>query len=93
MVVVNQALHGNTKVRGRLANSHFSPLLQSFLTQLVNCCRNVHFPQWSFGVTCWEVFSGGKNPYSGIGPMAVVELLERGERMTPPNNAACTKKM
>lgn len=45
------------------------------------------------GVTCWEVFSGGKNPYPGLSPMCVVDMLDRGERMAQPSNAACTKKM
>ncbi len=49
--------------------------------------------QWAYGVTCWEVFSGGKKPYPGVSPMSVVELLEGGERLTYPNNAACTKRM
>jgi serine/threonine protein kinase len=45
---------------------------------------------WSFGVTCWEVFSGGKEPYGGIMPMAILKLLEQGQRMDKPNNNACS---
>ena len=49
--------------------------------------------QWSFGVTCWEVFTGGKQSYPGIHPLQVPELLESGQRMTVPDNATCTKEM
>jgi serine/threonine protein kinase len=45
---------------------------------------------WSFGVTCWEVFSGGKEPYGGINPMSILNLLEQGQRLTKPNNNACS---
>ena len=46
--------------------------------------------QWSFGVTCWEVFSGGKQPYPGISPLSLHWLLEEGQRLEKPNNAACS---
>ena len=49
--------------------------------------------QWSFGVTCWEVFSGGTIPYGGIGPLALVQLLCDGERLSKPSNSACTDEM
>ena len=49
--------------------------------------------QWSFGVTCWEVFTGGKQPYPGIRPLQVSELLESGQRMSIPANSACSKEM
>ena len=44
--------------------------------------------QWSFGVTCWEIYSGGKTPYAGVEPMSLVELLEAGRRLDKPKNAA-----
>jgi len=47
--------------------------------------------QWSFGVTCWEVFSAGKTPYPGVNPMTLVRMLEGGERLDMPINAACPK--
>jgi len=28
--------------------------------------------QCSYGVTCWEVFTGGQIPYSGISPVALL---------------------
>lgn len=46
--------------------------------------------QWSFGVTCWEVFSGGKVPYGGLSPTYMPKLLKDGERMGAPINAACS---
>ena len=45
--------------------------------------------QWSYGVTCWEVFSAGKAPYPGINPVSLVRVLEDGERLEKPVNAAC----
>lgn len=49
--------------------------------------------QWSFGITCWEVFSGGKVPYGGIKPLSILGMLEAGHRMNKPANAACSKEM
>ena len=51
------------------------------------------FVQWSFGVTCWEVFSLGRNPYPGVGPFSIIRYLERGERLDKPLNAACSQEM
>ena len=49
---------------------------------------NAHL-QWSFGVTCWEVFNAGKTPYPGINPLSLVRSLEEGERLEKPYNTAC----
>ena len=49
--------------------------------------------QWSFGITCWEIFSGGKTPYPGVDPLSLVQLLENGRRLDKPLNAACTDTM
>lgn len=46
--------------------------------------------QWAFGVTSWEIFSGGKTPHTTINPMNLLKLLENGYRMEKPTNAACT---
>ncbi|CAI8006720.1 Tyrosine-protein kinase transforming protein SEA [Geodia barretti] len=48
---------------------------------------------WSFGVTCWEVFSLGKNPYPGVDPFSLIRYLERGERLDKPLNAACSQEI
>ena len=53
-------------------------------------CLNL---QWSFGVTMWEIFSGGKTPYPGTDPPTLLQTLEKGERMPQPENAACTEEM
>ena len=52
-----------------------------------------HTFQWSFGVTCWEVFSLGRSPYPGVDPFMLVKYLEKGKRLDKPNNAACTNNM
>ena len=49
--------------------------------------------QWSFGVTCWEIFSTAKTPYPGIHPTSLIAQLENGERLPKPNNAACSDAM
>ena len=45
--------------------------------------------QWSFGVTCWEVFTAGRMPYPGVDAMDMLKILERGTRLEKPSNAAC----
>ncbi len=49
--------------------------------------------QWSYGVTVWEVFSGGQIPYPGMDNMSLVKFLQRGERLDTPTNAACSNEM
>ena len=49
--------------------------------------------QWAYGVTCWEVFTGGKTPYPGVHPLELSRQLETGYRMEKPLNAACTEDM
>ena len=49
--------------------------------------------QWSFGVSCWEIFSTAKTPYPGIHPTSLIAQLENGERLPKPNNAACSDSM
>ncbi len=52
------------------------------------------FPlQWSFGVTCWEVFSAGKIPYPGVDPSSLAKMLVQGDRLEKPLNSACTDEM
>ncbi|XP_039603172.1 receptor tyrosine-protein kinase erbB-3a isoform X2 [Polypterus senegalus] len=40
---------------------------------------------WSYGVTVWEMMSFGDEPYAGIRPQEVPELLEKGERLSQPS--------
>ena len=49
--------------------------------------------QWAFGVTCWEIFTGGKIPYPAVDPMSLMKLLENGQRLEKPSNSACSRKM
>ena len=41
----------------------------------------------------WEIFSGGKTPYPGLNPQEVVKLIDTGNRLEIPNNAACSNEM
>lgn len=39
---------------------------------------------WAFGVTLWELFSYGEQPYVGLRGKEVIEMVERGDRLLPP---------
>ena len=41
----------------------------------------------------WEIFSGGKSPYPGTNQLTLIQMLEEGDRMPKPYNAACTDEM
>ena len=57
------------------------------------CIASISHLQWSYGVTCWELFTGGKIPYPGVDPISLSSLLESGHRLDKPNNAACSEEM
>jgi len=64
------------------------------MKHLVGCVTVLHYlMQWSVGVTCWEVFTGGHIPYSGVSPVALLQLLHNGERLNKPMNPACSDEM
>ena len=62
-------------------------------------CRAIQFSgivfhmQWAFGVTCWEVFMAGKIPYPALDPTSLLKLLESGQRLEKPSNAACAAEV
>ena len=60
---------------------------------IVTPCFNLDPVQWSFGVICWEVFTGGQIPYSGICPITLLQLLCSGKRLSKPMNPACSEEM
>ena len=58
-----------------------------------DCYFVICFMQWSFGVTCWEVFNGGRIPYPGLTAQSLPKLINRGHRMDKPDNLACIDAM
>jgi len=42
--------------------------------------------QWSFGVTMWELFTLGQQPYVEIDPFEMAAYLQDGYRLTQPHN-------
>ena len=49
--------------------------------------------QWSFGITVWEVFNGGKTPYGGFSPTCVKTMISDGYRLEAPSNSASNDDM
>ncbi|CAH3146164.1 unnamed protein product, partial [Porites evermanni] len=46
---------------------------------------------WSFGVVLWEIESGGRKPYSGLGGIEIVDFLKSGKRLQQPDG--CSDEM
>ncbi|KAM7171244.1 proto-oncogene tyrosine-protein kinase receptor Ret isoform 1-T1 [Macrochelys suwanniensis] len=46
---------------------------------------------WSFGILLWEIVTLGGNPYPGIAPERLFNLLKTGYRMVRPEN--CSEEM
>ncbi|CAI8024313.1 Tyrosine-protein kinase transforming protein ros [Geodia barretti] len=45
---------------------------------------------WSFGVTCWEVFTCGGVPYAGVPVTTLLSELFSGHRLDRPSNITCS---
>ncbi len=40
--------------------------------------------QWSFGITCWEVYSLGRLPYPGIDNADILDYVQKGNVLRKP---------
>lgn len=41
-------------------------------------------PQWSFGVTMWEIATRGQTPYPGVENSEIYDYLRQGNRLKQP---------
>jgi len=46
---------------------------------------------WSYGITLWEIFTRGEQPYNDMGGAEVVRFIESGKRLELPQN--CPQKI
>jgi c-mer proto-oncogene tyrosine kinase len=51
---------------------------------LRNGVSNERTDMWSYGVTCWEVFSLGRSPYPGIENHEILQHISSGGRLKKP---------
>ena len=50
--------------------------------------------QWAYGITCWETSVEAKCLTLASTPQQLIlTLLQNGDRLEAPNNAACDKEM
>ena len=47
--------------------------------------------QWSYGVTCWEVFSLGRTPYPTVPNSDIFTFISGGRRLDRPS--LCPEEM
>ena len=60
---------------------------------MFKCYVQCFLTQWSFGVTCWEVFTCGGVPYAGIPVASLLRELRSGHRLDRPSNISCSNDM
>ena len=60
---------------------------------LVKILTKTPFHQWSYGVTCWEVFTCGRVPYTGVPVTTLLSELHSGHRLERPTNITCSNEM
>ncbi|XP_019858631.1 PREDICTED: deleted in malignant brain tumors 1 protein-like isoform X1 [Amphimedon queenslandica] len=87
---LSQEIYGKTYFRQAEGEETKLPIKWMAIESMTDGLFSEKTDVWSFGVTCWEIFSGGKMPYGGVSPMSLPSLLEAGDRLQKPLNAACT---
>ena len=71
----------------------FSQRKQIWYVGVINMTVLTMCMQWSYGVTCWEVFTCGRNPYPAMDPPTILRYLGAGSRLEKPKNEACSDEM
>lgn len=63
-----------------------SKKITSYVAIYVNIVCCLCNRQWSFGVTLWELFTSGSQPYVDIDPFEMARYLQDGYRVSQPLN-------